>query len=642
MSFLGGMKSGRRFWAVALSVIVGGALACKTDPAEMQGQVGDYIFDFLADGSLTGGVPAGDNTISTFAVAAIDLSRAGPDEFGRSTPGNRSTYCSDCATFGAGWDFTDWLSTAASDMRTPTLVENDVVQSGLGLAIGDSEEVGAAGVFNPFTVDALENLKPNQVYIVAFYRYALTVNGELDQLQTLAGQTVDQPDALVVDGGTGPAGDPTVPVVSFPTFVNYVPDANPYIMGNFTTDAAGVGAFDGIIDGLGLFYTDQSGDPPDAAFDSSIVARNDGTATALPRYNYVVILEGPATDAADAADNPQAIRYQIGQDAAVGGAPIENAYAGYPSAALPIDQLLGTNVAAGKADELVAAYADLANLAGTGVYQVWVWNEENGNIKSPSGTVIQLNSDGDTVTNNTGVSTFNSDEGYTTTFTTSDEIGDYTHIFLSIESGIATAPAAPQPMFAQYTDMAGDPADPFGWTFTAAGSMDFGSFNAGDPAVWAPNGRGEGGFWGTECNADSDGFCQGPTNFLDVVFRNLQLPPVGYFYEAWLVDTDGNPVQAGQLLGKQDNPDQMPPSLFDIDTDETLQNQWSDGALIVWSETITTLADIDPNQFYNMLEYRLQLIPKAAAEGDPGPTTVLGGITPDVMRDRAPEPEPAE
>jgi hypothetical protein len=245
MSFLGGMKSGRRFWAVALAVIVGGALGCVTDPADMQFQAGDYIFDFLADGTLTGGVPAGDNTISTFAIV-LDFSLAGPDEFDRSTDGAGSYYTSDGGIFGAGWNISTFLSNGASDMRTPTLVEDDVPQ--VEAAIGDGHEVGVPGVFNPFTNAAMVNLKPNQTYIVALFRYALIVNGELDQLQTLAGETVDQPDALVVDGGTGPAGDPTVPIVSFPTFIPYIENANPFIVGSFTTNAAGEGAFDAVVD----------------------------------------------------------------------------------------------------------------------------------------------------------------------------------------------------------------------------------------------------------------------------------------------------------------------------------------------------------------------------------------------------------
>ena len=369
------------------------------------------------------------------------------------------------------------------------------------------------------------------------------------------------------------------------------------------------------------------------------MARNDGTATTLQRYNYMVILEGPAADAADAADNPQAVRFQIGQDAAVGGAPIENAYAPYPSAALSISEILGSSVAAGKAETLNAAWTDLAQLVGGATYTVWVYNEETGDLKSPSGDFRAVDSAGDTVASADGTSSFNSNADWTNFFTTSDAIGDYTHIFLSMESGVAATPSASQPLWAQYTDMNGEPSDPFGWTFTASAAMLFGTFGTGAPVPWAPNGRGEGGFWGTECNASSTPPfpCQGPTNYLDVVYRNLQLPPVGYFYEAWLINDDGDPVRAGLLLGKQTDPNTLPPSLIVIDTDEALQNQWSDGALIIWSETITVLGDIAPQEFYDMLEYRLQLVPKAAVDGM-GPTTVLGGFTPEPMRDRKPDP----
>ncbi len=326
----------------------------------------------------------------------------------------------------------------------------------------------------------------------------------------------------------------------------------------------------------------------------------------------------------------------------MGGAPIENAYAPYPTSALSKEDLLASNVAAGKAETLDAAWTDLEALVGTGTYAVWVYNEETGDLKSPSGDFYALDSAGDTAAQATGTSSFNSNSDWTNFFSTSDAVGDYTHIFLSVEDGVASAPSATQPLWAQYTDMNGDPSDPFLWSFTESGAMSFGTFNTGLSEEWAPNGRGEGGFWGTECNAsDTPPFpCQGPTNYLDVVYRNLQLPPVGYYYEAWLVDDAGGEHLAGALLAKQTDPNTMPGSLFEIDTDQALQDQWSDGVLIIWSETITTLGDIEPSEFYDMLEYRLQLKPKGADPNEMGGTTVLGGFTPEPMRDRKPDPEP--
>jgi hypothetical protein len=634
------MKTGRRFGAIALVAIVGGALACTSDREEVMFQEGDFVFDFLVDQSLTGGVPGGTGTVNQFRIAAIDLSRAGPDEFGRSIAGNRSFYSSSGSQFGGAYNVTSFLGTSATDQRMPALTENDVTQGASpdGLVILDDSGLGFGGAFhNIFNDAAMSNLKPNTTYIVALFRYAMTVNGDLDAAQMLAGQTVDQPDQLVLAGGTGPAGDPTVPIMSFPTIVGYVTGANPFIVGNFVTDANGDAFFDGVIDGTGVLYADDSGDPPDAAFDSSLVARNDGTATNLPRYNYLVILEGPAVDAADAADNPQAVRFQIAQDIDASGAPIENAYAPFPNVALATVDLLGTNVAAGQASEIELSFSSLAELGGSAVYQVWLLNAETGDVISPTGDwqATELDSLGNpvVVASGSGVNTFTSQGTWTHTFTTSDAlagqpIGPYTHALISIESSAASQPSSSRPLFWQYTDMAGDPADPFGWSFFSPDAVLFGTLGDGtDPTPWAVSGRGEGGFWGQQV---------GMSDLLVVNFRNLQLPPVGYFYEAWLIDESGTPVPAGELETTFDEGRQ---SLRDLDVDPSLSAFSTQDGFVLRSETATTLSDVQSvlqgAQFYDFMEYRLTLSPKLGT-GDMPPTTVLGGLVPEPVKERKP------
>jgi hypothetical protein len=654
MSFLGRVKTGRRFGAIMLATIVGGALACNVDRTELNFQEGDYVFEFLADQSVTEPVPAGTNAISRFAVAAVDITRAGPDEFSKSTPGNRSFYSSTGSQYGGAYNITNFLSTAASDLRTPALVEDDVTLGANpdGLVLLDDSGVGLGnGLFNIFNDEAMSNLKPNQEYILAFYRYALNVSGEVDHIQTLAGLPVDQPDALVVDGGTGPAGDPTAPIVSYPTFIPYTSaDANPFIVGNFTTDANGDGFFDGIVDGGGVFfYNDASGDPPDAAFDSSIVARNDGTATMLPRYNYVVILEGPATDAADAADNPQAVRFQIGQDAQVGGTPIENAYAPYPSGPVSTIDLLATNVAAGKADSLTMTFENLPDPGGQ-VYQVWLWNEETGDLLSPAGNWTAVDPEDTEVGSGTGVQTFTSQYDWTHTFVTSDvvagqSVGDYTHALLTVETTAASTPSDVQPLWTQYTNMDGAPDDAFQWTFVDPADFSFGTFASGAPAMWElpAVARGEGGFWGSQCvDSDGDGRCEGTSDVLVVNVRNIPLPPEGFFYGAWLIDDDGAPIYAGDLLTTYDEGRE---SLRDLDGsydtcvsggDCPTAYASSDG-LLLRSETFTQTSDLGGQQFYDMAMYYLTLMPKDAPD-EPG-IVILGGVMPEPLKDRKPEPE---
>ncbi len=641
MSFLSGMKGGRRFGAVALAVIVGGAVACRTDVADMQFQEGDYIFDFLADGSLTGGTPAGTGTILGFTISAVDPSQ--PDAFSRAVEGTSAGYDTDGTDFGPGWNFGGFERNSTNDPRLPALTSSTgVMDPADGFVIGDPAEVGGDGFHNPFTEGAITGLLPSSTYIVAFFRYGLTQNGALDAEDVMLGDAVT-PDQLVPMGGS-PAGDPNLLIESFPTFVPFQADANPYIVGMFTTNASGVGAFDAVIDGSGgELYQTQSGDPSDADFDLSLVARNDDTQTTFPRYNYLVILEGPAVDAADAADNPQAMRIQMGQDMdASTGAPINNAYAPFPPRLLTEGELLALPVAAGQANELQGMWTDLAGLAGS-VYQVWLYNEETGDMISPIGDWSATDSAGAAAGSASGVNSFNSQADWTHTFTTSDalagqSVGPYTQMFLSIESGLASNPSNVQPLWWSYTDMAGDPADPFGWSFDSDVPFLFGTYSAGgDEVAWSPVGRGEGGYWGTECNA-VDGGCAGPTNTLVVIFRNLQLPPVGYFYEAWQIDDTGQPIASGQLSMSME--EEGGGSLFDVDIDPALTVWTTTDGLLLVSETRTGLEDLGGLQFYDMAEYRLMLQPKAGT-GSISPTTTLGGFTPEPLKERKPVPEPA-
>ncbi|MHC4236313.1 MAG: hypothetical protein ACYSUQ_14445, partial [Planctomycetota bacterium] len=241
-----------------------------------------------------------------------------------------------------------------------------------------------------------------------------------------------------------------------------------------------------------------------------------------------------------------------------------------------------------------------------------------------------------------GVMTFPSMADWTHTFTTSDalagtSVGDFTHVFLSVESSMATAPSGIQPLWSQYTDMAGDPADPFGWSFNATGDMPFGTFGSGDPTEFMGVGIGEAGFWGQEV---------GVSDLLIVNYRNLQLPPEGYFYEAWMIHDDGTAMNVGELLTTFE---EDPPysSLRDVDVDQSLSAFISTDGLILRSETRTQLVCpsdtggcVDSTPFYDFMEYRLTLAPKSGTGAMP-PTTVLGAPVPETVKARQPTPEPA-
>ena len=627
MSFLDSLKGGRRFGAVALAVIVGGALACKTPVEDMQFQVGDYIFDFLADQALAGGDPAGAEAITNLVLGAVDTTIT--NAFGRPT-GDQLFFWN---AGGAAFDFALLGRNSTNDGRLPAIADAD--------ASTDFCDYGSpfywyetSGAWNPYC--GFSNLDPSSDYTLMLVRYSLTVNAELDQAAIMAGDAITAADALAPLGGA-PAGAPTTEC-NASTAYDVPPNANPLVLGYATTDPSGAVVFD-CIPTSGLVSPPQWWeDVTDVSYaDSTPTGPNDGVTgvdLAQNEYNYLVLIKGQGTLANPVPTGDIALRFQIANDITAANTAINNAQAPYPTE--PV--FAGPGVAV-KAGELTMAWTNLARLDNA-VYQVWVYNEETGDMKSPSGDWTATDAAGDPAGSATAVQSFNTQGDWDNVFVTSDGIGDYTHVFLSITAAPATAPTTVQPVWAQYTDMAGAPGDPFQWTLNLAAPMEFGTFGTGAPVVWTSQGNGEGGFWGTACNPDDQDHCTGPTDVLEVIFRNLQVPPVGYYYEAYLINDSGEPVTAGMLLSKA-TASTSSVSLFDIDTDETLQSEYTNGQdIIIWSQTNTTLEDLGGQSFYNMLEYRLQLIPKSGV--DIGPTTALGGETPAVMRQRQPDPEPAE
>ena len=322
-----------RQWLVRVGLVGGAALVlngCPPDAAEITEQAVDPSQNFpIASNFLT---PFGVFLINNITLADFDTTTA--DAFGTSTPGAGSFYGP--VNFGNGWDLGGFDRNASTDPRLPLLTDADADLPDVATALEFGEPSGVCGgdceFWNPFLTANITSLAPNDTYIVALYRYGLTVNGELDAGLAAQGLALDAADALVVAGGSGPAGDPTLEITAFPTFTAPIPaDANPLILGFFPTDVDGAGAFDVVIDGTGVVYNDNSGAPSDAAFDSALVARNDNVATTFPRYNYIVLLQGPATDAADAATKASVMRWQIGTDFLSGtGAAINNGYAPFP------------------------------------------------------------------------------------------------------------------------------------------------------------------------------------------------------------------------------------------------------------------------------------------------------------------------
>jgi hypothetical protein len=459
-------------------------------------------------------------------------------------------------------------------------------------------------------------------------RYALTVNAELDASAIIVGDPITDPDELTVLGGT-PGGFPTTPC-NFTVGVPVASDVNPFVLGFFDTDATGTGTIDCV-------PVSTASDPtwwrnfdeplPAGVEDSIPFGPNtglDGVDLSIPSYNYLVVVQGEGTTTDPVPTGPHVMRWQVGNDIDQSVAGINNGIAPLPSQAFTKGELLNSPCCAGRASELAFNFGGLSELSGS-VYQVWLFNEETDAFLSPSGDWVATEGV-DTVASASGTRTFNSQKTWTHTFRTSDAlagqpVGEYTHVFLSIESAEAAAASARQPLWAQYTDMAGSPQDPFDWSFISPANMSFGTFGSGDPTPWSPSGLGQGGFWGETL---------GETDRLIVELRNLPIPPRGYYYEGWLVSEGGTEVHAGDLTAPFD---EGFASLRDVDEDQSLSQHVRSDLIIravtrAFEENLgagVNLEDFD--------EYRLVLSPKARTAVRP-PTTALGGLMPDPLRDR--------
>jgi len=590
--------------------------------------------------------PAGSFSIERVQVL-FDTAQA--DAFARAVPGNDPFYLSaargdpeDGTYYGPGWKFSGFDRNATTDPRLPVLTEDDAAMDpDWGFVIGDPAEIGAPD-HNPYTEDVITGLQPSATYVVAFARLGTTVNGALDQGQAALGEVVSQPDQLVYVGGA-PAGDPSVEML-YPTLIPFQANANPYVLGFFSTDAGGEGSFDVIIDNSGgELYSTDSGDPSDADFDKSLVARNDDTPTTFPRYNYLIIFEGPATDAADAADNPQAMRIQLGQDFLAGsGAMINNAYAPFPTQIPPDEVAQGPGYLGARPDSLQATFSNLEELTGGSVYEAWIVNPGTASATPATGTYYKIelvpvvddvtgeviDFDEDTVETVTGTSSFvGGDAGYGSlhslvvsdaTLGGADSIGLNTHVTLTIIDSPGSALPDARPFWFQYTDQNGTPPDYSDDSFFMEGPTSFGNFDAANPAssrVYSGEGQGLGGV---------------REDVLSIDVTNLSRPPVGYSLVGFLVPLEGDPYLLPDVTGPP--PDYT--SLVNADVEAVDVVVTETGIIGANVRVIEGEVGIVIGDYFNFV---LSLEPKAGLPGL-GSIPVQSGEIPEVVRQRA-EPE---
>ncbi len=577
---------------LALAVGAATALAaCDADREDFISPIGDVILDFAIE-QAPSGFPSGAVTIDELALGGVDVNR-GDDTFDRA--GDFSTQAASFFTCGGDCPAFEYVALGVSDdPRTPTMSDPDVLAQ---MAI-TPESLFAVPLF----VGSFDNLAPATTYFVALERLATQVNGIPDVAAVLLSDPAE-----FGDFATDPASDPDDDLVSLGGAGGLSFGDNPYVITSFVTDATG-GAF--VAPAFG------NGGTGDDYQDTNVA---DGMGLTANEYNFLTVYEGDPL-----MGGVPVVRAQIGQEVTPTNEPIGAAFAPFPTSPTTLAAVSSSACCALTASEVTLTVSSAAEL--TGVYQVWLINTVTGELAAAIGD-YEATIPGDTgdvvVDSGMGVSTFQGGDDRTIRFTISDatqgsSVGAFTHSFVSIEGSQATVPSESQPLWAQFIEVdEADPANAFEFSFNTPAVLDFGTFNTGEgPVAFGFSGFGRGAFTGEEF---------GVADLFRARYRNLSLPPVGYFYEGFFQRVEDGEIAADVSIG--DLTTEFAEgflSLRDVDVDQTISTQISP-TTIIESAHRATVGDVSA-PFETFDEFRLRLRPKAAATATGGATFLLGTV----------------
>jgi hypothetical protein len=457
-------------------------------------------------------------------------------------------------------------------------------------------------------------------YAVGLARYGVKVNGLVDHLEILVyNGELAEPDSLILMGGT-PAGYPDHEAdfwVNSAPPDDYCPpmlaNANPFIMGHFKTgptpNPKDTGA-DGVAEtdadfcflGSGIW---QSGyiDPLDP--DSIPFAPNNFETFDLPQYNYLVTWEYDRATNTVHYDKPY-LRAQIGIDLDYQtGAPVAHGFAPLPAppgAALSdfasYEDFLADPLVTPGVTSLDMLVFDLKPLASGSNYQVWLFNELDDAVVrvSPTYTLQRPDTVGFDELDNPiiewvdemgpgTVDSFDGALGWRHVIELRDSdlggvvLSDYSYAAVTIQgstTGSDGSPlTSPVPTCYRYTDRAGSPELEDDLINVSGDMATFCHGLLTEGTDWTAFGSGLGQFLNVE------GFSIG----LD----RLALPPLGYYYSAWVLDRETNSyIGLGEIVTPP--PEQV--SLFDADLGPAVDTQdWvTDGEIFaggkwaVWAD----------------------------------------------------------
>jgi hypothetical protein len=453
-------------------------------------------------------------------------------------------------------------------------------------------------------------------YVSGFARYAVVQRGALDISDVLLNGSVTSPDSLVLYPNTSVLGGKKSDAVfttncASANVIQARAGFNPYMLGGGASSGAAVQIDQTVCDTDGV-WVDGS-----YSGNKSPIPANNNTAFSPVQYNFFVIWEALADSTPNYAR--PVFRVQVGPLLDATGKVVNNSYAPTPTAQLS-GALLGPLPGSTSSVDSVKATFNLLKPLSSGAYQVWVTNTAGTNSGRLTGRVVRLYNGvaKDTVPN---ASEFNLLAGQNgARFEGAlGALGAQTwnRLVLVVQptSGATTISAQPsEPLWGKITN-----PKPSGAAAVLAGTLSFGSFDNGaaDSTVFAAGGSGTGGFFGTQ---------------LVQTLSRLSRPPLGYQYEAWLLNSTDTSVHlnAGTLLGPA--PDYVSLKDADIMTTPPLSGveitqatfATDPGSYGAWCK-IGTIAGTPPdtsiNPIYDLLQIRLG--PKGGNPAILSPTVAL-------------------
>jgi hypothetical protein len=445
----------------------------------------------------------------------------------------------------------------------------------------------------------LHQLIPGQRYVFGLARYVLVQRGAPDWSEMLQTGAITQPDTLVFAAAdfnpagnkgddNGFIGDCTNPAEGVS-----VGGANPYLIAGKT---AGATSHRVIIDQT--VCTDPAwqngfGGPLSPVGPNNAPPVNN-------QYNFLVVWKAKADSTPDYTQ--PVWREQLAPLLKAPSQIVNNTFAPVPTAALTVAQLALRPGGVSRADSVQFTATRLMTLTAGNVYQPWLVRSGTATAQKITGRVIRLN--GSTVVDTlNGVSEFTLSGGANRArvefaFAPYDSVAPYDFVVLAVASPGGTTLPAMQPYWG------GGIQKLAGQSGSLSVAASFGSFNGGTNSFpWGATGWGAGGLFDNELR--------------EVLYR-LARPPLGYEYEAWLVNATDTTKRVN--LGPLEGP---PPSYASLADADTMTKLPLDGPEITQSGFRDVAATPTYYCSYDLVEVLLK--PKAQLTTTPPPTVVLKG-----------------